>query len=148
MRHLNDSIMVNCNLKKVYQIASDIIKFPEFLQGYKKVNVLDDEEKKKALIRVLFDVNGKEVEFHCLANFTQNRATNYEHVTGPLKGMRVKWEFRRRPRGTKVSIKHDFPKVSFPTFEGINPMPEESLVSLLNKSAQGILFALKRRCEV
>jgi ribosome-associated toxin RatA of RatAB toxin-antitoxin module len=140
--------MVNSNLKKVYEVASDIIKFPEFLKGYKKVDVLDNEEKKKALIKVLFDINGREVEFHCLANFAPGKSNNYEHVTGPLKGMRVTWEFRRRLKRIKVSIRHDFPKILPPIFEGVGPLPKENLTSLLNKSAQGILAALKRRCEV
>ena len=148
MKNLNDSIVIHADVSKIYTVATRITKFPGFLRGYKKVDILDTESIKKSFIKVTFDVNGEEVQFHCLANFDKNRATNYEHVTGPLKGMQVRWEFHRHYKNTKVNIKHNFPKTPPPIFGGVNPMPKENLSSLLNKSAQGILSALKRRCEV
>jgi ribosome-associated toxin RatA of RatAB toxin-antitoxin module len=147
MKSLNDSIVINADISKIYNVATKIKDFPGFLKGYKKVTVLDSDGNKNSFIRVTFEVNGQEVVFHCLARFEKNKTTKYEHVTGPLKGMEVRWEFRRRYKNTKVNIKHNFPKTRPPIFGGIDPMPEENLSSLLNKSAQGILSNLKRRCE-
>jgi ribosome-associated toxin RatA of RatAB toxin-antitoxin module len=143
MTKLENSIIINANLEKIYKLAQAVERYPEFIPVYKKSKIIGRENGKIIIERAAL-INQRIMRWKSKAWFDYNKSIEFEQIEGRLKGMRVKWFFEQLPNGTKVTIIHIF-KLHIPLVGWFL----EKLVARprIEKTAGNVLIALKNKIE-
>ncbi|MCK5535030.1 SRPBCC family protein [bacterium] len=143
MTKLENSIIINADLEKIYQLAQAVEKYPEFIPEYKESKIIGRENGKIIIARAAL-INQHLMRWKSKVWFSPNKSIEFEQIEGKLKGMQVKWTFEQIPGGTKVTILHLF-KLNIPLIGWFL----EKLVARprIEKTARNVLISLKKRIE-
>jgi ribosome-associated toxin RatA of RatAB toxin-antitoxin module len=129
---LEHTAEIDCAPEAVYARAQDVERYPEFLPGYVSSRIIE-REKGRALIEREASVQGKPYQWRSWVRFEPGQI-HFEHASGPLRGMRVRWTFTPLPAGrTHLSIVHEME-------------PSEHVQKVGDLAAQ-VVQAFKRACE-
>lgn len=107
MMHKENSILMRAPREKIFDAASDLSRWPNFLPHYRWIRYIERAEGRNVVIMAarrgwipiqwtseqVIDRRLGEVRFHHLKAFT--------------KGMDVVWKFRETTEGVEVTIVHD-----------------------------------------
>jgi ribosome-associated toxin RatA of RatAB toxin-antitoxin module len=107
MIHLEHSVVIKCNIEKVYSIAEEIDKFPEFMPHVKTSNIIKRQGNKRQL-EMSAVVNGINSHWISASTTEKNKKITYKQVKGFCKVMCGEWLFKKAPEGTKITLIHDF----------------------------------------
>ena len=105
--HKENSILIKAPQERIFEAASDLSRWPDFLPHYRWIHYLEKSEGKNLVVmgarrgwipiqwtsEQVIDHNLGEVRFHHLKAFT--------------KGMDVVWKFKQTAEGVEVTIVHD-----------------------------------------
>ena len=143
MTRTENFITIYADLEKVYRLAQEVEKYPEFIPGYKESKIVG-QEKGKIIIERAALINKKLNRWKSKAWFNLNRSIEFEQIEGRLKGMKVEWLFERIPGGTKLTIIHTF-KIKVPPIgwfiEKVIARPR------IEQITENVLTAFKNRIE-
>lgn len=94
----------------VYELASDITKWPELLPHYRYVKILRQPDE-TASYRRRIKMGARRGIIPVSWTSSQvlrpsDHRINYFHIKGVTKGMDVEWRIERRGEGTRVTIIH------------------------------------------
>lgn len=100
--HTENQIDITGPAGRVYGLAADIERWPQWLPHYRYVRMQGNAAHMGAL-RNRFPVSWSAVQ-ECFPE--ENRIT-FRHVGGVTRGMWVEWRIRETPAGCHVTISHD-----------------------------------------
>lgn len=146
MTRLSHSVIIDRPLSDVFQLATQVERYPEFLPGYLESRVVD-REPQRFLLQRRGMVRGKIYEWRSWVKIAYPNHLEFEHAEGPLKGMRVEWTFNPQgPGKTLLKILHfiDIPK---PRLWGT--LKERFFFApRIAEAAQSVVDAFKVACEL
>lgn len=102
-----DSILVEADIDKVFDVAADVERWPEILPHYRWVKVLDvysgNPKVEMAARRGWIPVKWTAVQTVRPAKY----CIRYVHTGGPTRGMKVEWRLKKEGRSVRITIVHD-----------------------------------------
>ncbi|OGP53016.1 MAG: hypothetical protein A2Y65_08880 [Deltaproteobacteria bacterium RBG_13_52_11] len=107
MIHLEHSIVIKSSIDKVYDIAENIAKFPDFMPHVKTSNMIKKQGNKRQ-VEMSAVVNGMKSHWISASTTEKNKRIQYSQVKGLCKVMRGEWLFNKVPEGTKITLIHNF----------------------------------------
>jgi len=145
MIYKEDSILIDQDLSRAFQVACNIERLSDFIPEYKNVKCLDrknDEMILEAKIQLLGLIP---ISFISSGIIKENESINYEQTKGPLKGLQTKWKFEEVDKNTtKLSIVHTL-NIKIPL---IGNLIEKFVYALFIKSlAKEVLLCMKKEVE-
>ncbi len=145
-----DRISVRAPLEQVFQIAADVERWPDFLEHYRWVRVL---ERSRAGCTVemaawrpfgLFRYPTRWVSR--METDPAGHAVRYRHIEGITRGMNVAWSLHPRDTEVEIIIVHEW---SGPTWPLIGPPAADLVIGpvFIHGIASRTLAGVKRRAE-
>ena len=107
MIHLDHSIVIRSSIGKVYEIAENIEKFPEFMPHVKTSSIIKKQGNKRQVVMTAV-VNGIKSHWISASTTEKNKRIQYSQVKGTCKVMGGEWFFEMIPEGTKITLIHNF----------------------------------------
>ena len=103
-----DEQLVRAPLTAVFELASDVEKWPSHLSHYRYVRFRQRRPDGGGLVEM-----SAYRPFHVIDTSRETPAIRFRHVGGITKGMEVEWTFAPAPAGTHVRIVHlwDGPRI-------------------------------------
>lgn len=102
-----NSILIKADLNRVFSVAADMEKYPEFIPSYKEVKVVS-REGNKMIVERIGQVGKKTVKWKSCVMLEPNKSIYAEQLEGPIKGMQIQWLFEDTRDGVKITLTHDF----------------------------------------
>lgn len=100
-------IIINENINKVFEVAVDFERYPEFIPTYKEIKVVKKEGNKMIVERKSV-VGKKEVKWRSSVIIEPNKSITAEQLEGPIPGMKIEWLFEEIEGKTKITLIHNF----------------------------------------
>jgi ribosome-associated toxin RatA of RatAB toxin-antitoxin module len=139
--HLEDSVIINEKIRKVYEIAENVENHPKVIPYFKSVRILDQNGNMK-LVKRTAEINGKTHSWIGKLIYYKDHVIEYEQIDGPLKGMTGKWIFGNEDNHTKLTITHNI------KMEGVlGRLLELVAKNIVGKSAKNTLTSIKNYAE-
>ena len=142
LKHVTD---IHRPLKAVYSLAAQVDRYPEFLPQYLSSRILERQAGRVLLERQAV-VRGQLHTWQSWVRFEEMSGIDFEHAAGPLKGMKVRWQFEAlSPDTTRLTITHDI-RVHRPFLFGW--LKEKILFApSVSEMADRVIDGFKRACE-
>lgn len=107
---ITDTVTIDGELERIFELASVVERWPEILPHYRSVEVLSVEGDSR-LVRMHCVRSFGPIQWPCkwraLQRCEPDRGLiHFEHVGGPTKGMRVEWRLRQTAAGVETTIWH------------------------------------------
>ncbi|MDI6703194.1 MAG: SRPBCC family protein [bacterium] len=142
MIHTEDTIVIKGNVDEVFEISSDVERYPEFIPTYKEVRILSKEGPEMIVERE--SEAGYKWRSRVFVD-KDKRLIKAEQLEGPLKGMKIEWKFAEIDDGTRIVLTHDFEYKKVPL---IGNLIGRLIVSrIVKKMATQTLEGVKRKVE-
>ena len=105
--HTENTIFIKGDLHRIFEVASDVEKWPEILPHYRWVRLLSSENNLKK-VEMAARRNFIPVKWVAVQRvFPEENKITYTHIKVITKGMEVVWTLTPSPEGIKVAITHD-----------------------------------------
>ncbi len=112
--HIENSIVINAPLEKIFEIAADLSLWPKILPHYRWIRFLEqfpNRNKVKMAARrncPPFRRAGIPVQWTAEQEIDrEKKEVRFHHLTAFTKGMHVIWSFTSTNGGVEVRIRHD-----------------------------------------
>lgn len=145
MPTVKSEIVIAAPVEKVYALAKDIERFPEFMEDVQSVEILEDNPPRRVSRWV-----GIVKEFNRTVTWTeedfwddQQRRCTFRQTEGDYTQYEGEWEFREDPQGTRVHLRIDF-EYDVPL---IGALIKGLLQRKMQQNCQAMLAALKQQAE-
>lgn len=145
MPNVETTLWINAPVEKVYRIAQENEKFPDFMEDVKSVKTVERTGN-----RVVSDWEGVVPTFGLKVKWRQedvwDDASNrceFRQVSGDYDSMSGYWQMTEEAGGTRFVSSVDY-EYKIP---GIGPLVNKVVHSLVVKNLEGVLQALKERSE-
>jgi ribosome-associated toxin RatA of RatAB toxin-antitoxin module len=139
------SIDINAHVDRVYAIAKDVEKFPDFMPDVKELEVMERKEN-QVVTRWVGVVPKFNVEVKWTEEDTWNdaeRTCHFRQLQGDYDHMTGVWKFTESPTGTTFSSTMDY-EYNVPV---VGPLIRSVIKHLVTGNLQSLLSAIKRRAE-
>ncbi|MDQ6825546.1 MAG: SRPBCC family protein [Candidatus Eremiobacteraeota bacterium] len=111
------SIEVRAPAQRVYALAQDIARWPDYLPHYRYVSILRDSGSERVAVmaarRDWIPVRWTALE----RLLPEVPRIEFTHLSGWTKGLEVAWLFASTPDGTRVTITHDLRTLQRPLLQ-------------------------------
>jgi ribosome-associated toxin RatA of RatAB toxin-antitoxin module len=112
--HSENSIHIKANPERIFEIASDLSRWPTILPHYRRITYLERSGNKNTVIMAAWRnmpmLGGARIPVRWTSEQEIDREKmeiRFHHLTAFTKGMRVVWTFTPTQAGTEVRIVHD-----------------------------------------
>ena len=112
--HSENSIHMNASPERIFEIASDLSRWPAILPHYRRITYLDRSGNNNTVIMTAWRnfplIAGAKIPVRWTSEQEidrENMEIRFHHLTAFTKGMRVVWTFTPMQAGTQVRIVHD-----------------------------------------
>lgn len=144
MIYKEDSILINQDLSRVFQVACDIERLSSFIPEYKNVQCLDRKDGEMILAAKIQLLGFIPITFISSGIIKENESIKYEQIKGPLKGLQTEWRFEEVDKKTKLIIIHTL-NIKIPL---VGNLIEKLVYTLFIKNlAQEVLLCMKKEVE-
>jgi len=112
-----DRTWVRASLERVFAIAADVERWPQFLPHYRWVRVLERGEAGAVVEMAAWRPFGPlryPTRWVSEMQVVPDRAVRYRHVQGITRGMDVEWQFTQEAGGVAVTIVHQWTGPGWP----------------------------------
>lgn len=107
MIRLEHSIVIKSSIDKVYNIASKIDNFPDFMPHVKTSKIIKKQGNKRE-VEMSAVVNGIKSHWISASTTDKNKKITYKQIKGVCKVMGGEWRFNKVPDGTSITLTHNF----------------------------------------
>jgi uncharacterized membrane protein len=148
--HTVDQIAIGAPMDRVFQIASDVERWPEILSHYRWVRFLDRHASGGTVEMAAWRPFGAlRYPVWWVSEMTVDgraREIRYRHVRGITQRMDVVWRLVEEPAGVAVTIMHDWGGPAWPV---IGPLAARLVIGpvFIHGIASRTLRGLKRALE-
>lgn len=147
MPRVQNEILIDADVGRVYQTAKDVERFPEFMPDVKSVRVLERSEDGR---RTVVEWVGLIPEFKTTVKWVEEdlwddaaHTCDFKLVRGDFKTYGGRWEFIPTPNGTRftsvVDYEYDIPL--------IGPLIKGLILKKMHENVDRLQAALKERVE-
>jgi ribosome-associated toxin RatA of RatAB toxin-antitoxin module len=112
--HSENSIHINARPEQIFDIASDLSRWPTILPHYRRITYLSQSGASSTVIMAAWRnmpmLGGARIPVRWTSEQKIDREkmeVRFHHLTAFTKGMRVVWTFTPTQAGTEVRIVHD-----------------------------------------
>ncbi len=145
MPTVETSVHVQAPLERVYAIAKDNSRFPEFMKDVKSLTVVEQEGG-----RVVSDWVGVVPQFLIKVRWRQEdlwddeaRTCAFRQLSGDYDKMEGEWRFREEDGGTRFESFVDY-EYNVPT---LGPLVKKVIHGIVVKNLENVLNSIKQRAE-
>jgi len=138
-------VWIDAPLEKVYQIAKDNERFPEFMSDVKDLKIVEREGN-----RVVSDWVGVVSAFNLKVRWRQEdvwddatHTCTFRQISGDYDALNGTWRFRPEGTGTRFDSQLDYEYV----VPGLGPLVKKVVHSLVVKNIESALNSIKKRAE-
>ncbi len=140
-----NSILIKADINRVFSVATDMEKYPEFIPSYKEVKVVS-REGNKMIVERSGQVGKKTVKWKSCVTLTPPKSIHAEQLEGPIKGMQIQWLFEDTRDGVKITLTHDFEYKKIPLLG--NLIGRLIVARIVKKMAEETLKGISKRVSV
>lgn len=143
MPYVESNIFIQGDINKIYQIAKDMERYPDFMPDVKSVKIINSSNN-KTTTEWITSVDGTPICWTEMDEFDdQKRNIKYKLLEGDLEKFEGEWIFSEVDRGTEVTLTVDF-DFGMPTLaELLGPILEEKV----RENCTMMLTAMKKKVE-
>src|SRR5262245_43244387 len=105
--HTENGIEIRGDIKRIFQIAAQVDKWPEILPHYRWVRVLH-RRKRRMTVEMAARRGRLPVSWTAVQEVFPYERITYKHIKGFTTGMDVTWSFKAVQGRVEVVITHDF----------------------------------------
>ena len=105
--HTENGIEIRGPVKRIFQIAAQVDKWPEILPHYRWVRVLQ-RKKRRTTVEMAARRGRIPVSWTAVQEVFPYERITYKHIKGFTTGMDVTWSFKPVQGRVEVVITHDF----------------------------------------
>lgn len=145
MPRIDSHLLVNADVDRVFALARDIERFPEFMPDLKSVRILEREGN-----RVISEWVGVITRFHHEMKWTEEdiwdeaaRTCTFRQIKGDFQQYEGIWRFEPAPEGTAMHLQIDY-RYEVPL---IGPLIRALVERLMQENAEAMLSAIKAQAE-
>jgi ribosome-associated toxin RatA of RatAB toxin-antitoxin module len=107
MMRTENRIEIHGNVKRVFQVAAQVEKWPTILPHYRRVHVLQ-RKKRRTTVEMAARRGPIPVSWTAVQEVSPYERITYKHIKGFTTGMDVTWSFTSVQGKVQVVITHDF----------------------------------------
>jgi uncharacterized membrane protein len=115
--HTENQIEIRGDVKRIFQVAAQVDKWPDILPHYRSVRVLQ-RKRRRTTVEMAARRGRIPVSWTAVQEVFPYERITYKHIKGFTTGMDVTWSFKPAPNGVQVVITHDF-SLSWPLLGGV-----------------------------
>jgi len=105
--HTENSIEIRGDVKRIFQVAAQVDKWPDILPHYRWVRVLQ-RKKRRTTVEMAARRGRIPVSWTAVQEVFPYERITYKHIKGFTTGMDVTWSFKPVQERVQVVITHDF----------------------------------------
>ena len=114
--HTENSIEIRGEVKRIFQIAAQVDKWPDILPHYRWVRIVQ-RKKRRTTVEMAARRGRIPVSWAAVQEVFPYERITYKHIKGFTTGMDVTWSFKPVQERVQVVITHDF-SLSWPLVGG------------------------------
>lgn len=106
--HTESSEFMRASARRIFEIASDLERWPEYLPHYRHITVLERDPDGSVVVEMA--ARRGVIPVSWVSRYRADPSVpqmRFEHLRAFTKGMVVVWDFAERDDGTLVTIRHD-----------------------------------------
>jgi ribosome-associated toxin RatA of RatAB toxin-antitoxin module len=116
MMHTENRIEIHGDVRRIFQVAAQVEKWPDILPHYRWVRVLH-HRKRRTTVEMAARRARIPVRWTAVQEVFPYERITYKHVKGFTTGMAVTWSFKPAQERVQVAITHNF-SLSWPLVGG------------------------------
>ncbi len=105
--HTENGIEIRGDIKRIFQVAAQVDKWPEILPHYRWVRVLH-RKRRRTTVEMAARRGRIPVSWTAVQEVFPYERITYKHIKGFTTGMDVIWSFKSSQERVEVVITHDF----------------------------------------
>jgi ribosome-associated toxin RatA of RatAB toxin-antitoxin module len=105
--HTENGIEIRGDIKRIFQVAAQVDKWPEILPHYRWVRVVQ-RRKRRTTVEMAARRGRIPVSWTAVQEVFPYERITYKHIRGFTTGMAVTWSFKSVQEQVEVVITHDF----------------------------------------
>jgi len=105
--HTENSIEIRGDVKRIFQVAAQVDKWPDILPHYRWVRVIQ-RRKRRSTVEMAARRGRIPVSWTAVQEVFPYERITYKHIKGFTTGMDVTWSFTSLQDKVQVVITHDF----------------------------------------
>jgi ribosome-associated toxin RatA of RatAB toxin-antitoxin module len=105
--HTENTIEIRGDIKRIFQVAAQVDKWPEILPHYRWVRVLQ-RKRRRTTVEMAARRGRIPVSWTAVQEVFPYERITYKHIKGFTTGMDVSWSFKPIQERVTVVITHDF----------------------------------------
>ncbi len=105
--HTENRIEIHGDVRRVFQVAAQVDKWPQILPHYRSVRVLQ-RKKRRATVEMAARRGRIPVRWTAVQEVFPYERITYRHIKGFTAGMDVTWSFRPVQGSVHIVITHNF----------------------------------------
>jgi ribosome-associated toxin RatA of RatAB toxin-antitoxin module len=117
MMRTENRIEIRGDVRRIFQVAAQVEKWPDILPHYRWVRVLQ-RRKRRTTVEMAARRGRIPVSWTAVQEVFPYERITYKHIKGFTTGMDVTWLFRPAQEGVQVVITHNF-SLSWPVVGGL-----------------------------
>lgn len=112
------SVDIDGDINRVWELASDVPRWPEMLPHYRYVTVLDEAGPRRTI--VMAARRGRlPIKWTSILELVPNEhRILFRHIGGPARGMAVEWRIVQHDGFVRVTIAHDLGQLAYGIVRG------------------------------
>jgi ribosome-associated toxin RatA of RatAB toxin-antitoxin module len=114
--HTENRVEIRGDVKRIFQVAAQVDKWPDILPHYRWVRVLQ-RKRRRTTVEMAARRGRLPVRWTAVQEVFPYERITYKHIKGFTTGMAVTWSFKSVQAGVQVVITHDF-SLSWPLVGG------------------------------
>ena len=108
MPYVETSIIIKAESEKVYSLACNMEKYPDYMRDVESVTVIERKDR-ETITDWETSVDGTPIYWKEIDYFDDKNLTiTYKLIEGDLDKFEGQWKFRTVPEGTEVTLGVDF----------------------------------------
>jgi ribosome-associated toxin RatA of RatAB toxin-antitoxin module len=105
--HTENGIEIRGDIKRIFQVAAQVDKWPEILPHYRWVRILQ-RKRRRTTVEMAARRGRIPVSWTAVQEVFPYERITYKHIKGFTTGMNVTWSFKPSRERVEVLITHDF----------------------------------------
>jgi len=105
--HTENRIEIHGDVKRIFQVAAQVEKWPDILPHYRRVRVIQ-RRKRRSTVEMAARRGRIPVSWTAVQEVFPYERITYKHIKGFTTGMDVTWSFTTLQGKVQVVITHDF----------------------------------------
>jgi ribosome-associated toxin RatA of RatAB toxin-antitoxin module len=105
--HTENRIDIRGDVRRIFQVAAQVEKWPQILPHYRRVRVLQ-RRKRRITVEMAARRGRIPVSWTAVQEVVPYERITYKHIKGFTTGMDVSWTFSANQGNVQVVITHDF----------------------------------------